>query len=129
VRDLADGTVVMSSAYNGRILRRRPSRRASAVWSGGIYDFDFWALPVACGRKRAERFVAFASQPAQQKKSSPRTSPTARPTARRWSNWRRRWRRTAYGTAQHGQRRGHERRSLAEHGDALEQRFQDWAKR
>ncbi len=69
VRDLADGTVVMSSAYNGRIAAAQAEKqRLAMVWSGGVYDFDFWALPVGVWKKQlAEEFIRFASQPEQQK--------------------------------------------------------------
>ncbi len=92
VRDLADGTVVMSSAYNGRIAAAQGEQKGfRMVWAGGIYDFDFWALPSGVFKKElAEQFVNFAGQP-QQQKASPKTFPTARPTARRWSCWRRTW--------------------------------------
>lgn len=69
VRDLADGSVVMSSAYNGRISAAQSEQKGfRMVWAGSIYDFDFWALPSGVFKKElAEKFVNFASQPQQQK--------------------------------------------------------------
>ncbi len=37
-------------------------------WNGGIYDFDYWALPKGISKaEQARRFVAFASQPEAQR--------------------------------------------------------------
>ncbi|MDO2128280.1 extracellular solute-binding protein, partial [Escherichia coli] len=54
---------------NGRIAAAQAEKqRLAMVWSGGVYDFDFWALPVGVWKKQlAEEFIRFASQPEQQK--------------------------------------------------------------
>ncbi|WP_437880219.1 ABC transporter substrate-binding protein [Pseudomonas sp. LRF_L74] len=69
VRALGSGQVVMSSAYNGRIAAARSEQPQLALsWRGGIYDFDYWALPKGAWKTAlAKQFVQFASQPAQQK--------------------------------------------------------------
>ncbi|SFD65725.1 putative spermidine/putrescine transport system substrate-binding protein [Pseudomonas citronellolis] len=131
VRDLSDGTVVMSSAYNGRIAAAQPEQKGLRMaWAGGIYDFDFWALPSGVWKKElAEKFIAFASQPEQQKVYAQNIAygPTNRkaveqldpqvaanlPTAPR----------------NMADALGMNVAFWAEHGDALEKRFQDWAKR
>ncbi|SDI29874.1 ABC transporter substrate-binding protein [Pseudomonas panipatensis] len=131
VRDLADGTVVMSSAYNGRISAAQAEQKGfRVVWSGGIYDFDFWALPAGVWKKElAQRFVAFASQPAQQKVFAENIAygPTNRKAVEQLApevaaNLPTAPRNMANAV-------GMNVAFWAEHGDALEQRFQDWAKR
>ncbi|TRX75070.1 ABC transporter substrate-binding protein [Pseudomonas mangiferae] len=69
VRALAEGSVAMSSAYNGRIAAaqaEQPGLRLS--WQGSIYDFDYWAQPKGAWKaKLAQDFVTFSVQPPQQK--------------------------------------------------------------
>ncbi|SDT02919.1 ABC transporter substrate-binding protein [Pseudomonas oryzae] len=68
IRALRDGRVLMSAAYNGRVSAARTEQPLALVWSGSIYDFDYWALPKGVWKgELARRFVAFASQPQQQK--------------------------------------------------------------
>ena len=69
IRLLGDGRVVMSSAYNGRVAAAQAEQPQLALsWSGGIYDFDYWALPKGISKaEQARRFVAFASQPEAQR--------------------------------------------------------------
>ena len=69
VRNLQDGSVIMSVAYNGRIAAAQAENKTfSLVWTGGIYDFDYWAIPKGSWKgKLGREFIAFASQPAQQK--------------------------------------------------------------
>lgn len=66
---LASGDVVMSSAYNGRIeTAQKEGKNLKVVWNGSIYDVDSWAIPKGSPNKaEAMKFIAFASQPAQQK--------------------------------------------------------------
>lgn len=68
IRALRDGSVAMSAAYNGRVSAARAEQPLALVWGGSIYDFDYWALPRGVWKgELARRFVAFASQPQQQK--------------------------------------------------------------
>ena len=69
IRLLGDGRVVMSSAYNGRVAAAQAEQPQLALsWNGGIYDFDYWALPRGISKaEQARRFVAFASQPEAQR--------------------------------------------------------------
>ncbi|WP_122411053.1 polyamine ABC transporter substrate-binding protein [Pseudomonas viridiflava] len=65
---LASGDVVMSSAYNGRIAAVQKESNLKVVWTGGVYDFDAWAIPK--GSKNAEaakKFIAYSLSPEQQK--------------------------------------------------------------
>ena len=65
---LQSGDVVMSSAYNGRIAAVAKESKLKVVWTGGVYDFDAWAIPK--GSKNAEaakKFIAYSLQPEQQK--------------------------------------------------------------
>ena len=65
---LQSGDVVMSSAYNGRIAAVAKESKLKVVWTGGVYDFDAWAIPK--GSKNAEaakKFIAYSVQPEQQK--------------------------------------------------------------
>jgi len=66
---LAAGDVVMSSAYNGRIANaQKEGKNLKIVWSGGIYDFDSWAIVKGTpNRDEAMKFVSFASKPENQK--------------------------------------------------------------
>jgi putative spermidine/putrescine transport system substrate-binding protein len=65
---LVSGDVVMSSAYNGRIAAsQKDGQDLKIVWSGSIYDIDFWAIPKGSPNKDAAlKFIAFASQPQNQ---------------------------------------------------------------
>ena len=66
---LASGDVVMSSAYNGRIAATQKEGSAlKVVWTGGIYDFDAWAIPKGAKNKdEILKFIAFTLKPEQQK--------------------------------------------------------------
>ncbi|MDM8351049.1 ABC transporter substrate-binding protein [Pseudomonas sp. sp1636] len=65
---LASGDVVMSSAYNGRIAAVQAESNLQVVWSGGIYDFDSWAIPRgAKNQEAAKQFIAFSVQAQPQK--------------------------------------------------------------
>ncbi|MCY1209012.1 Spermidine/putrescine-binding periplasmic protein [compost metagenome] len=65
---LASGDVVMSSAYNGRIAAVQQESNLKVVWTGGIYDFDSWAIPKgAKDLDKAKEFIAFTVKPEQQK--------------------------------------------------------------
>jgi putative spermidine/putrescine transport system substrate-binding protein len=63
---LADGAVVMTQAYNGRIddAARKDNKPFKAVWDAQVYDFDWWGIPA--GAKHADaaaKFIVSASQP------------------------------------------------------------------
>jgi putative spermidine/putrescine transport system substrate-binding protein len=66
---LVAGDVVMTTAYNGRIdSAQREGKNLKVVWSGSIYDLDYWAIPKGSPNKAmAEKFIAFASSPEAQK--------------------------------------------------------------
>ncbi|OCR24954.1 spermidine/putrescine ABC transporter substrate-binding protein [Pseudomonas syringae] len=67
---LQSGDVVMSSAYNGRIAAVAKESKLKVVWTGGVYDFDAWAIPKGLEKSRAEaakKFIAYSVQPEQQK--------------------------------------------------------------
>jgi putative spermidine/putrescine transport system substrate-binding protein len=65
---LASGEVVMSSAYNGRIT---PMPNLRTVWSGGLYDFDAWAIPKGAKNiEAAQRFMAYSVMPEPQSRYS-----------------------------------------------------------
>jgi putative spermidine/putrescine transport system substrate-binding protein len=71
---LADGEVVMTTAWNGRIYDavKNNKKNFKIVWDGQAMDFNLWAIPK--GTKKlalAQKFVAFTVQPdvmAQQSK-------------------------------------------------------------
>lgn len=129
IRAQRDGRVAMSAAYNGRVSAARAEQPLALVWSGSIYDFDYWALPKGVWKgELARRFVAFASQPQQQKALAERIAygPTNRqaltllspqvagelPTAAQ----------NMAGAV------GMDAEFWSEHGPALEQRFAAWLK-
>lgn len=60
---LVAGDVVMTSAYNGRIdAAQREGRKLAITWTGGIYDLDYWTIPVGTPNKDlAYKFIALAS--------------------------------------------------------------------
>jgi putative spermidine/putrescine transport system substrate-binding protein len=61
---LADGEVVMSTAYNGRIFNAAVSegQPLEVVWDGQILDFDLWVIPKGAPNKDAALdFVAFST--------------------------------------------------------------------
>lgn len=66
---LASGDLVMSSAYNGRIdAAQKEGKNLKIVWAGNIYDVDSWAIPTGAPKmEQALKFIAFASQPENQK--------------------------------------------------------------
>ena len=66
---LVAGDVVMTTAYNGRIdSARREGRNLQVVWSGSIFDLDYWVIPKGAPNKAlAEKFIAYTSSPEAQK--------------------------------------------------------------
>ncbi|SAL48173.1 extracellular solute-binding protein [Caballeronia humi] len=63
---LADGAVVMTQVYNGRIddAAKKDNKPFKAVWDAQVYDFEWWAIPA--GAKHADtatKFIVAASQP------------------------------------------------------------------
>lgn len=66
---LVAGDVVMTSAYNGRVTSAQEEGQSFAMqWNGSLYDLDHWAIVKGSAKKElAERFIAFASEPVQQK--------------------------------------------------------------
>ena len=66
---LASGNFVMTSAYTLWFEPdRRPKSSLRLAWDQSLYDVDSWAIPKGTPRASdAYRFIAFASQPEQQK--------------------------------------------------------------
>lgn len=61
---LADGEVVMTTAYNGRIFNAAVAEGKSfeVVWDGQIMDFDLWAVPMGAPNKDlAMEFIAYST--------------------------------------------------------------------
>ena len=61
---LADGEVVMSTAYNGRIFNAAVAegQPLQIVWDGQILDFDLFVIPKgAPNKENALKFIAFAT--------------------------------------------------------------------
>ncbi|MEL7212281.1 MAG: ABC transporter substrate-binding protein [Pseudomonadota bacterium] len=61
---LADGEVVMSTAYNGRIFNAAvgEGQPFEIVWDGQILDFDLFVIPQgAPNMEEAKKFIAFAT--------------------------------------------------------------------
>ena len=68
-RLLADGEVVMTTAWNGRMRRAIVSghRPFEIVWRGQILDYAYWVIPRDHPRTDlAHRFIAFAVRPDRQ---------------------------------------------------------------
>lgn len=65
VKKLADQTVTQALAFNGRVFQAiaRDNLPLAIVWSGQIYDLDYWAIPKGTTTKQtALKFIAFATQ-------------------------------------------------------------------
>ncbi len=61
---LADGEVVMSTAYNGRIFNAAIAENQPlvVVWDGQILDFDLFVIPKgAPNKEEAMKFIAFST--------------------------------------------------------------------
>lgn len=61
---LADGEVVMSSAYNGRIFNAQVTENQpfNIIWDGQILDFDLFVIPKGAPNKdEAVKFISFAT--------------------------------------------------------------------
>ncbi len=70
---LADGEVIMTTAYNGRIYNAnvKEGRNFVIVWDGQAIDYDFWVIPM--GHPEADKgmdFIVFASRPEIQSQQS-----------------------------------------------------------
>jgi len=68
LRMLADKRAAMALAYNGRVFHSlvRENRPFGMIWSGQIYNLDYWAVPAGTPNKAAAlKFIAFASEPEQ----------------------------------------------------------------
>lgn len=65
---LVAGDVVMTTVYNGRVdAAQREGKNLAVIWTGGIYDLDYWTIPKGSKNKaEAEKFIAFASTPEAQ---------------------------------------------------------------
>ncbi|AOJ84317.1 spermidine/putrescine ABC transporter substrate-binding protein [Burkholderia savannae] len=65
---LVAGDVVMSTAYNGRIgAAQKEGKNLKVVWSGSIYDLDYWAIPKGSPNKAlAEQYIAYTLSPKPQ---------------------------------------------------------------
>lgn len=131
VRRLADGGVVMSAAYSGRIgAAQDQGAKLGLVWSGSIYDFDFWAIPRGgINRGEAERFIRFASQAEPQRAFAELIpyGPVNRQAVTALAAERAARLPTAEANMRDALAMGMD--FWAEHGDALEQRFTAWQAR
>ncbi|MHA1546344.1 MAG: ABC transporter substrate-binding protein [Alphaproteobacteria bacterium] len=61
---LADGEVVMTTAYNGRIFNAMAAegKNFNIVWDGQIWDLDLWVIPKGAPNKaEALKFIAFST--------------------------------------------------------------------
>lgn len=61
---LADGEVVMTTAYNGRIFNAiaAEDKTFEVVWDGQVFDMDLWVIPKGAPNKDAALdFIAFST--------------------------------------------------------------------
>lgn len=61
---LADGQVVMTTAYNGRLFDAIVNEKKpfEIVWDGQVWDIDLWAIPKGAKKKdRAWEFIKFST--------------------------------------------------------------------
>lgn len=69
VQLITNGTVTMSSAYNGRIWDAQIKERLPLGWSWdqGLMEMEYWSVPANSRKKdEAMRFIAFSLKPIQQ---------------------------------------------------------------
>lgn len=65
---LASGDVVMSSAYNGRVIAaNRQGKNFQMGWGNQLYAMDFWALPKGGKTKEALDLLGYVTAAAPQK--------------------------------------------------------------
>jgi putative spermidine/putrescine transport system substrate-binding protein len=72
---LASGEAVMVSAYNGRIAaaNKTDKKNFKMSWPGSLYTVDSWVIMKNSPNKaQAEQFLAFVSDPANQKNLPPK---------------------------------------------------------
>jgi len=63
---LADGAVVMTQAYNGRIddAMHKDGKPFKVVWDAQVYDYEWWGIPMGAKHAAdAEKFIVSASTP------------------------------------------------------------------
>jgi putative spermidine/putrescine transport system substrate-binding protein len=63
---LADGNVLMTSAWNGRLYNavKQDNKPFKIVWDHQALDWDFWTITKGTPKlEEAYRFIAFASDP------------------------------------------------------------------
>jgi putative spermidine/putrescine transport system substrate-binding protein len=63
---LADGAVVMTQAYNGRIDNavHQDGKPFRIVWDAQVYDYEWWGIPTGAKHAAdAEKFIVSASTP------------------------------------------------------------------
>ena len=63
---LADGAVVMTQAYNGRIddATHKDGKPFKVVWDAQVYDYEWWGIPMGAKHAAdAEKFIVSASTP------------------------------------------------------------------
>ncbi len=61
---LADGEVIMTTAYNGRIFNAvaTENKPFEIVWDGQVWDLDLWVIPKGAPNKEAAlKFLAFST--------------------------------------------------------------------
>ena len=60
---LADGEVVMTTAYNGRIFNAvaAEDKPFEIIWDGQVWDLDLWVIPKGGNTKLAMDFLAFST--------------------------------------------------------------------
>ncbi|WP_144159406.1 ABC transporter substrate-binding protein [Paraburkholderia sp. BCC1885] len=63
---LADGAVVMTQAYNGRIddASHKDGKPFKIVWDAQVYDYEWWGIPMGAKHAAdAQKFIVSASTP------------------------------------------------------------------
>jgi putative spermidine/putrescine transport system substrate-binding protein len=68
---LADGEVLMTTSWSGRITqaKRSEGKNFVTIWDGQNYDVDFWGVVRGAPHKeQAMKFIAFATDPQRQAK-------------------------------------------------------------
>ena len=80
---LADGQVVMTSAWNGRIYNAvvQDKKPFAIMWDQQGLDWDWWAIPKGTPKlEGAYRFIAYRQSIPDRRRSRPTTFPMARRT-------------------------------------------------
>jgi putative spermidine/putrescine transport system substrate-binding protein len=62
---LADGEVIITETYNGRVYDavKKEHKNFVPIWDGQVYVYDTWIVPKGANKEAAFRFLKFVMEP------------------------------------------------------------------